>query len=204
MAKKGAHKLGIAPPPEVTMKKGLAGLEASELGRTMWQRGGDMYRKMLLTRFSTAANNALATLPRIPLDLLDGLMSGSVMGALDPAKYAGKSDATIAEGAKAGAIAGAQASMRVAMAFPEMAKKLLRMPTPETDFNNLVISRMENLHPELHNKLTGLSSGIANLEKSKADIAELKSLLPYLNDSEKQKEYGARLDLLAKRQRMLS
>lgn len=199
VAKTGAHVFGVGPPPIEVLKEGLASLEASELGRTWWQRGGDLYRKSLLTMFSTASNNAITTTGRLPLDLIDGVITGAVMGALNPKKYAGKSDATIAEAAKAGAIAGAQATMRVAIAFPEMAKKLLRKPTPEMDINDLIISQMSSLHPELHAKLTGLSSGLEILEKSKAEIEDLKSLLPYLNDAEKMKEYEARLNILQKR-----
>lgn len=198
-AKTGAHILGLGPSPKEVLKEGLASLEASELGRTWWQRSGDLYRKMLLSRFSTAAVNSITTTFRLPLDLIDGAATGAAMGALNPKKYAGKSDATIAEAAKEGAIAGAQATMRVAMAFPEMTKKLLRKPTPEMDTNDLIISQMENLHPELHTKLTGMSTGIDVLTASKAKIDDLKSLLPFLNDSEKQKEYAARLDLMQKR-----
>ncbi|TXH14848.1 MAG: hypothetical protein E6R03_08405 [Hyphomicrobiaceae bacterium] len=198
-AKTGAHILGLGPSPKEVLKEGLASLEASELGRTWWQRSGDLYRKMLLSRFSTAAVNSITTTVRLPLDLIDGAATGAAMGALNPKKYAGKSDATIAEAAKEGAIAGAQATMRVAMAFPEMAKKLLRKPTPEMDTNDLIISQMENLHPELHTKLTGLSTGLDVIKESKAKIEDLKSLLPYLNDSEKQKEYEAKLNILQKR-----
>lgn len=198
-AKTGAHILGLGPSPKEVLKEGLASLEASELGRTWWQRSGDLYRKMLLSRFSTAAVNSITTTFRLPLDLLDGAMTGAAMGALNPAKYAGKPDATVAEAAKEGAIAGAHATMRVAMAFPDMAKKLLRKPTPEMDTNDLIISQMENLHPELHTKLTGLSTGLDIIKESKAKIEDLKSLLPYLNDSEKQKEYEARLNILQKR-----
>ena len=198
-AKTGAHILGLGPSPKEVLKEGLASLEASELGRTWWQRSGDLYRKMLLSRFSTAAVNSITTTFRLPLDLLDGAMTGAAMGVLNPAKYAGKSDATVAEAAKEGAIAGAQATMRVALAFPEMAKKLFRKPTPEMDTNDLIISQMENLHPELHTKLTGLSTGLDVIKESKAKIEDLKSLLPYLNDSEKQKEYEAKLNILQKR-----
>lgn len=198
-AKTGAHILGLGPSPKEVLKEGLASLEASELGRTWWQRSGDLYRKMLLSRFSTAAVNSITTTFRLPLDLIDGAMTGAAMGALNPAKYAGKPDATVAEAAKEGAIAGAQATMRVAMAFPDMARKLLRKSAPSMGANDLVISQMASLHPELHAKLTGLSTGLEVIQESKAKIEDLKSLLPFLNDSEKQKEYEAKLNILQKR-----
>lgn len=218
MAKTGAHVFGLGPSPKETLKKGLAELEASELGRTWSQRGGDLYRKQILSLFKIAATNFVSTIPRLPLDLVDGMLTGAARAYLDPQKYVGKSQATIAEAAREGAIAGAQATMEVAMAFPDMAKRLLRQAstqvarvspglakkfpevnTPTIDRHDFIISQMMNLHPELHTKLTGLSTGIEILAKSKAKIEDLKSLLPYLNDSEKQKEYGARLDILQKR-----
>jgi len=218
MAKTGAHVFGLGPSPKETLKKGLAELEASELGRTWSQRGGDLYRKQILSLFKIAATNFVSTIPRLPLDLIDAMLTGAARAYLDPQKYVGKSQATIAEAAREGAIAGAQATMEVAMAFPDMAKRLLRQAssqvarmspelakkfpevnTPTIDKHDFIISKMMNLHPELHTKLTGLSTGIDILEESKAKIEDLKSLLPYLKDSEKQKEYGARLDLLQKR-----
>lgn len=199
-AKQGLHAFGAGPRPSAVLDEGIKDLKTSALGRSIWRRSGDLVRKMYLTRFSTASNNAVSTVPRIPLDLVDGLMTGAAMGMLDPAKWAGASDASIAEGAKAGALAGAQASMRVAMAFPDAAKKVLRMgETPSTDFNDMVIAQMEQLHPDLHSKLAGMSTGLENLKESKVKIDKLKELLPYLNDSEKQKQYAAELDLYQKR-----
>jgi len=199
-AKQGLHAFGIGPKPEKVLQEGIKGLKASALGRTMWERSGDLYRKMLLTRFSTAANNALSTLPRIPLDLLDGLMTGAAMGAIDPKKWAGTDTATRAEGAKAGALAGMQASLRVATAFPEAAKRILRMgETPSHNFNEMVIAQMEQLHPDLHSKLEGKASGIEDIKETKVRIDKLKELLPYLNDASKQKEYEAELNMYQKR-----
>jgi hypothetical protein len=199
-------KAGVGPSPgqmartvEKEVQAAFKDVQASVLGRDLWRRSGDLYRKTLLTRFSTAANNAVSTLPRIPLDLMDGIMTGVAMGALQPAKWAGKPNATIAEGATAGAVASAQASMRVAMAFPGAAKRLLRRADPAHEFNENIIAQMEQLHPDLHSKLNGRSTGLDEMTESKVNLDKVRDLLPYLNDADKFKEYSAKLDLYQKR-----
>lgn len=192
-------KAGVGPKPEQIIKQGLKEVQASILGRSLWRRSGDLFRKMLLTRFSTAANNAVSTVPRIPLDLIDGAMTGTAMGMLQPEKWAGKSDATVAEGAKAGALAGMQASTRVAMAFPDIARRILKRAAPAHEFNEMVIAQMEQLHPDLHSKLEGRSTGLDEFKESSVKLDTIRDLLPYLNDGAKFKEYSAKLDLYQKR-----
>lgn len=192
-------KAGVGPKPEQIIKQGFKEIQTSILGRSLWRRSGDLYRKMLLTRFSTAANNAVSTLPRIPLDLVDGAMTGTAMGMLQPEKWAGKSDASLAEGAKAGALSGMQASTRMAMAFPDVARKFLRRETPAHNFNEMVIAQMEQLHPDLHSKLEGRSTGLDEFKESSVKLDTIRGLLPYLNDAAKFKEYSAKLDMYQKR-----
>jgi hypothetical protein len=192
-------KAGVGPKPEKIIQQGLKEMQSSILGRSLWRRSGDLFRKTLLTRFSTAANNAVSTMPRIPLDLIDGAMTGTAMGMLQPKKWAGKSDATIAEGAKAGALAGMQASARVAMAFPDAARRIFKRVAPAHEFNEMVIAQMEQLHPDLHSKLEGRSTGLDEFKESSVKLDTLRNLLPYLNDGAKFKEYSAKLDMYQKR-----
>lgn len=189
----------MAKSAEKEVQTALKDAQASILGRSIWRRSGDLIRKMLLTRFSTAANNAISTLPRIPLDLVDGLMTGTAMGILQPEKWAGKSQATIAEGAKAGALAGMRASVQVATAFPDAARRIFRRAAPAHEFNEMVIAQMEQLHPDLHSKLAGRSTGLDDYNESTVKLDKIRDLLPYLNDGAKFKEYSAKLDMYQKR-----
>lgn len=192
-------------PPSYEAKLLLKDLQASILGRDLWRRSGDLLRKMALSDQAIAAINFLSTSARLPMAFMDGAFKGYALGLINPGKYKGMDPTSIAGEAQNSTLNSMKPAIEVIMRLtPRALRGLMNRTDPTLGskiFEDSIISHLEDLHPELHAKLTGLSSGLEELGQVSASVSYLRSLLVHIPDIGQRQKIETQVEELEKRDR---
>jgi len=187
-------------PPEQVASILLNHLRASSLGRSLWDQGGTLLRKMALGRLSTTAVNIITTLDRLPLSVADG-MTGFAWGMLHPARFQNSSTDSLLQASRRSALNSMRASAEVVRAMnPRQLKQLLRGQRPtEYAYYDSVVSQIEQFFPDLHRQLHGLSSEIDEAGTAPTVVQAARDAVNRISDPNLRSDYDRQVSQLEKR-----
>lgn len=188
--------------PNKVMQEGLKILERTELGHSMWERMGNVMRKNFLSRLSTTFTQVWSTTGQIPMDIASGAIAGLAMRRLNPAKWQGNAQGMLAK-AKEDVTRGVLPIITLAKGMnPQQVGDLVKLQTPSQQAQyRQMVDDLSVLHPELYGKLHGRED-LAQSTPGLMSPAQLKQVLPMIQDPAKKREFEVRLRKLEGREKI--
>lgn len=157
---------------------GLESLEATILGRSWWERAGDIMRKNFLSRLSTTATQIWSATGQLPLSMAADGLAGVGMRLLNPEKWKGTSDAGLMKKLSEDMARGMAPQLEfISNLKPETVTSLVRLNVPKNyQQYEEIINQVNNVHRQVYNKLHGREE----LKLSDPEIVAPDVLEPFL------------------------
>lgn len=157
---------------------GLESLEATILGRSWWERSGDIMRKNFLSRLSTTATQIWSATGQLPLSMAADGLAGVGMRLLNPKKWKGTSDAGLMKKLSEDITRGMAPQLEfISNLKPETVTSLVRLNVPKNyQQYEEIINQVNNVHRYVYNKLHGREE----LKLSDPEIVAPDVLEPFL------------------------